>query len=351
MNTSKRDYYEVLGVKKDASADDIKKAYKKLARKFHPDMNPGNKRAEEAFKQVNEANEVLSDPEKRKLYDEFGFAGLEPGFNAEAYRAARSGGGGFHFTGGDGARGFHFENVGDIGDIGDLGDLFGGIFGGFGGRAERTRSRRGESLQTGVSVSFEEAAFGCKKSLRTEHIEQCSECRGTGRTASGVCPLCKGKGAVKKRRTVEISIPAGTEDGQIIKVPGKGASGAGGAGDLLVTVSVRAHGHFTRAGADIKSTERISFAQAALGAEIEVPTIDGRVKYRVPAGTQSGTTFRLRGRGIQIPGRARGDHYVTVQVETPVNLTREQKDALIKFDSMLTRANTGSSEEFRARAS
>ncbi len=349
MEGEKKDLYEVLGLKKGATEEEIKKAYKKLARKLHPDLNPGNKRAEEAFKAVNEANAVLSDPEKRARYDEFGFAGLEPGFDPEMARQARNGG--FRWTGGAGAgaggAGFSFD---------DLSDLFGGMFsgggfsarggdGGFGGfdgfrSAQHAAPRRGESLRTRLSVGFEEAVFGCTKDVRIEHLEPCSQCGGSGHTASGVCTLCKGKGKIKKRRTVHVPVPAGAEDGQTLTLRGQGAAGANGmgAGDLLVELAVQPSALFTRAGADLHSEARITFSQAVRGAEIEVPTVDGRVKYRIPAGTQSGTTFRLRGKGVPT-ANGRGDQYVTVHVETPRNLTPAQLEALRRFEATLTSAN------------
>ena len=338
--SDKRDYYEVLGLKKGASAADIKKAYKKLAKKFHPDMNPGNKRAEEAFKAVNEANEVLSDPEKKARYDEFGFAGVDPNFDPEAARQASQGG--FRYTSSGNGAGF---------DLGDLGDLFSGMFGGrdvhFGGdfgsfrsgmRNDPDAARRGESLRLSLELTFEEAVLGCTKSVRTERIETCTECGGNGKSAGGTCGLCRGKGAVKRRRTVNVTIPAGTEDGQTIALRGQGGAGRNGgpAGDLLVEVSVRPHPLFRREGQDIRSDVKISFSQAVFGSEIEVPTIDGRVKYRIPPGTQSETTFRLRGKGVPHPdGHGRGNQLITVHVEVPRELTREQAEALRRFDSLM----------------
>lgn len=341
--SEKKDLYEVLGLKKGASEEEIKKAYKKLARKLHPDLNPGNKRAEEAFKAVNEANEVLSDPEKRARYDEFGFAGLDPNFNPEAARQAAQGGFRWDMGAQEGDGGFAFDDLSDL-----FGGMFSGGFGGFGGgsgfrTAQRSAPRRGESLQTRLSLSFEEAVFGCTKDVRIEHLEPCSQCGGSGKNGSGACGLCKGKGKIKKRRTVHVTVPAGAEDGQTLTLAGQGAAGANGspAGDLLVALSVRPSAQFKRDGADLRSEARITFAQAVLGAEIEVPTIDGRVKYRIPAGTQSGATFRLRGKGVPARG-GRGDQYVTVMVETPRNLTPAQIEALRKFDTTLTAGNYGS---------
>ena len=359
MAEQKRDYYEVLGVSKGASEDEIKKAYKKMARKYHPDLNPDNKEAEEKFKEVNEAYEVLSDPDKKARYDQFGFAGVDP-----SYGAGAGGAGGF-----DG--GF---------DFGDLGDIFGSFFGGgFGGgrRTNPNAPQRGESIRLSLAISFEEAAFGCEKEVGVDRMEQCSTCHGDGcapgtspetcpdchgtgqvqvrrQTPMGVfatsspcarcggkgkiihqpCPDCRGTGAVRKRKTIQVSIPAGIDNGQTISVRGQGNAGRNGgpAGDLLVTITVRPHELFRREGTSVLCDAPITFAQAVLGAELEIPTIDGKVKYDLPEGTQSGTTFRLKGKGIpSLNGRGRGDQYVTVYIETPRNLNREQKEALKKF--------------------
>ena len=362
----KRDYYEVLGIQKGASEDEIKKAYKKLARKYHPDMNPGDKEAEEKFKEVNEANEVLSDPEKKARYDQFGFAGVDPNYGAGAGGGAY--GGGF--------------------DFGDLGDIFGSFFGGgFGGGQRRNPNapQRGESIRASVSVSFTEAAFGCEKSVTLERSEQCHTCKGNGcapgttpeicpdchgtgtvqtrrQTPMGVfasngpcrkcggtgriihqpCPDCRGTGAVRKRKTIKINIPAGIDHGQTISLRGQGNAGRNGgpAGDLLITVMVQPHELFRRDGVDVFCEAPITFAQAVLGAELEIPTIDGKVKYSIPEGTQTGTVFRLKGKGIPVlNGRGRGDQYVTVTIETPRNLNKEQKEALRRFSETLGESN------------
>ena len=335
MAENKRDSYEVLGVSKGASEEEIKKAYKKLARKYHPDMNPGDKEAEEKFKEVNEANEVLSDPEKKARYDQFGFAGVDPSYGAGA------GGGAY------GAGGF---------DFGDLGDIFGSFFGGgFGGtRANPNAPQRGESLRTSVTISFEEAAFGCEKEISIERVEQCDTCRGTGcekGTTAEVCPDCRGTGLVQQRRQTPLgfmstSAPCGRcggiDNGQTISLRGQGNAGRNGgpAGDLLIVIAVRPHEIFRREGTSVLCEAPITFTQAVLGAELEIPTIDGKVKYSIPEGTQSGTTFRLKGKGIPgLNGRARGDQYVTVYIETPRNLNREQKEALRKFSDTLGESN------------
>ena len=362
----KRDYYEVLGIQKGASEDEIKKAYKKLARKYHPDMNPGDNEAEEKFKEVNEANEVLSDPEKKARYDQFGFAGVDPNYGAGAGGGAY--GGGF--------------------DFGDLGDIFGSFFGGgFGGGQRRNPNapQRGESIRASVSVSFTEAAFGCEKSVTLERSEQCPTCKGNGcapgttpeispdchgtgtvqtrrQTPMGVfasngpcrkcggtgrlihqpCPDCRGTGAVRKRKTIKVNIPAGIDHGQTISLRGQGNAGRNGgpAGDLLITVMVQPHELFRRDGVDVFCEAPITFAQAVLGAELEIPTIDGKVKYSIPEGTQTGTVFRLKGKGIPVlNGRGRGDQYVTVTIETPRNLNKEQKEALRRFSETLGESN------------
>lgn len=367
MAAEKRDYYEVLGVDKSASEDEIKRAYKKMARKYHPDLNPDNKEAEEKFKEVNEAYEVLSDSDKKSRYDQFGFAGVDSNYGAGA-------GGGAYDAGGF--------------DFGDLGDIFGSFFGGgFGGGQRRSPNapQRGESIRASVSIDFTEAAFGCEKEVTLERSEQCAtcggngcapgttpeicpdcrgsgtvqtrrqtpmgvfastspcrKCGGTGRIIHQPCPDCRGSGAVRKRRTIKISIPAGIDHGQTISLRGQGNAGKNGgpAGDLLITVMVRPHELFRRDGTDVFCEAPITFTQAVLGAELEIPTIDGKVKYSIPEGTQTGTVFRLKGKGIPVlNGRGRGDQYVTVTIETPRNLNREQKDALRKFSEALGEGN------------
>ena len=365
MADQKRDYYEVLGVQKGASDTEIKKAYRKLAKENHPDLNPGDQGAEARFKEINEAYEILSDKDKRARYDQFGFAGVDPSYGGGGY------GGGF-----DGSF-----------DFGDLGDIFGSFFGGGFGGASRSRSgpQRGESLRTSLTITFEEAAFGCEKEVSLERVEQCDTCGGTGaapgttpetcsncggtgtvqqrrQTPMGVfattspCPRCGGKGKIisspckscngtgqmRRRKTVKVSIPAGIDNGQIISLRGQGNAGKNGgpSGDLQIIISVQSHPLFRRDGTNVYCDAPITFTQAVLGGELEIPTIDGKVKYDIPEGTQTGTTFRLRGKGIpNVNGRGRGDQFVTVHIETPRNLSREQKEALRKFSESLKENN------------
>lgn len=359
MAEQKRDYYEVLGVSKGVSDDELKKAYRKLAKKYHPDLNPGDTAAEASFKEVNEAYEVLSDKDKRARYDQFGHAGVDPNFNA---------GGGFGGFGGD------------FGDI-DLGDIFGSFFGGgFGGgsrQQNRNAPRKGDSLRANLTITFEEAAFGCEKEINLTRSETCTDCQGSGcaagttaevcsqchgsgqvrvqRGAGGMfftstvvcdkcngkgkmihqpCTSCHGEGTVRRQRRITVKIPAGIDNGQAISLRGQGAAGTNGgpAGDLIVSVTVRPHSKFRRDGTTILLEQPVSFVQAALGAELTIDTIDGPVKYTLPEGTQTGTTFRLRGKGIpSVNGRGRGDQYVTVTVKTPTGLTKNQKEAMKAF--------------------
>ena len=354
MPDQKRDYYEVLGVSKGASDDEIKKAYRKMAKQYHPDLNPGDKTAEAKFKEVNEAYEVLSDKEKRSRYDQFGHAGVDPNFGAGA-------GGPFgDFSGAD------------FGDI-DLGDIFGSFFGG-GSSSRRNGPMKGDTLRAGVTITFEEAAFGCEKEIilnREETCEtchgsgcepgttaeicpncrgtgtvriqrgggaftfattaSCPKCNGTGKIIHQPCKTCNGSGSVRKQRKITVKIPAGIDNGQAVSLRGQGGAGRNGgpAGDLIISVTVRPHAFFKRDGTSVYLEQPVSFLQATLGADLEIPTIDGKVKWTLPEGTQPGTTFRLRGKGIpSINGRGRGDQFVTVQVQVPKNLTREQKEAL-----------------------
>ena len=361
----KRDYYEVLGIGKNATDAEIKSAYRKLAKKYHPDLNPGNKEAEEKFKEVNEANDVLSDPQKRQRYDQFGFAGVDPNY------AAANGGGAGGFGGG-------FGGV-DLGDI--FGDIFGGGFGGGfsgfgGGSSTRTANapRKGHDIQASVILTFEEAAHGCSKKITINRQDTCPDCGGTGaakgtspetcpdcggrgyvvtqqRTPFGVmqsqqpcshcggrgtiirnpCKTCRGTGKTAARKSLEINIPAGIDDDQNIALRGQGDAGSNGgpAGDVIVHVTVKADPMFERDGYDVTIHVPITFSQAVLGDDVEVPTVDGRIVQHIPEGTQSGTKFRLRGQGIQyLNGRGRGDQYVIVDVEIPKKVTRAQREAL-----------------------
>ena len=368
----KRDYYEVLGLGKNATDAEIKSAYRKLAKKYHPDLNPGDKTAEEKFKEVNEAHDVLSDPEKRKRYDQFGFAGVDPNYGAGQSGGA-SGFGGFGGAGGV-----------DLGDI--FGDIFGGGFGGFGGfggsaRANPNAPRKGHDIQASVILTFEEAAHGCSKKITLNRQQTCPDCHGTGceagsspetctqcggrgyvvtqqRTPFGVmqsqqpCPHCGGRGTIIKnpcktchgtgktaaRKTLEVKIPAGIDDDQNMALRGQGDAGSNGgpAGDVIVHVTVKRDAVFERDGYDVYVRVPITYSQAVLGAEIEVPTVDGKVAQKIPEGTQSGTKFRLRGQGIQyLNGRGRGDQYVIVEVEIPKKLNRTQREALKAFEDSL----------------
>ena len=363
MAENKRDYYEVLGVEKGASADEIKKAYRKSAMKYHPDRNPGDKTAEEKFKELGEAYEVLSDEDKRARYDQFGFAGVDPNYGGGA--------------GGYGAGGF-----GGFGDFGDLGDIFGSFFGGGGGgRRSQNAPRRGEDIALRLDLTFEEAAFGCEKEVSAQRIENCSscngsgsadgaietcsQCRGTGQVrtvqnfmgmqmqSTATCPscsgrgkivknpcnTCRGKGKVRRTQKVRIKIPAGINQGQVVPIRGQGNVGSNGgpSGDLLVEIYLKRHPIFTRQGMDVFCEVPITFTQAALGAQIDVPTLDGKTTYEIPEGTQTGRQFVMGGKGIPQVGnpKRRGNQYFTVVVETPTKLNKEQKELLEKLEASL----------------
>jgi molecular chaperone DnaJ len=379
----KRDYYEVLGIQKGASEDEIKKAYRQMAKKYHPDLHPDDPAAAEKFKEVNEANDVLSDPQKRQRYDQFGFAGVDP-----SYGAGGGGAGGFGGFGG-------FSSADGI----DLGDIFDTFFGGMGG-GSRTSSnsnapRRGSDISMSLEISFMEACKGVKRDIEVTRVEvcdtcngsgakpgttpkTCSECSGTGkirfnqRTLFGTmqstractkcggtgkiieerCQTCRGSGTMSKRHTVSVNIPAGIDDGQILRVSGQGNVGKNGGqrGDLNVRIIVKKDPLFERNGFDIWTEVPITYSQAVLGDEITVPTIDGNVTYTVPAGTQPDTVFRLRGKGIQkLQREGRGDHLVKVILEVPKNLNKSQKDALIAFSDQLTEKNYDKKKSFMDR--
>lgn len=359
----KRDYYEVLGISKGASDDEIKKAYRRVAKKYHPDLHPGDKEAEARFKEAGEAYEVLSNPEKRQRYDQYGHAGVDPNFGA--------GGAGGGFSGAD---------FGDFGDI--FGSFFGGGFGG--GQRRRNGPVKGSDIEETVLLSFEEAAFGIRKSIKIYAVENCdecggkgckseadritcpackgtgefknvtnsifgqmvnvstcSQCRGTGQIIKNPCQKCRGKGKIKRAKNVDVDIPAGIDNGETVRYRGLGNVGSKGgpSGDLLVTVRIKRHSVFTRRGSDVYCSVPITFVQAALGADIDVPVLDdvkkytlGKISYTIPEGTQPGTEFRLRSKGIpNVRSGVRGDMIIRVEVEVPKNLSKEQKDALSAF--------------------
>ncbi len=364
----------MLGVEKGASDDEIKKAYRQAAKKYHPDLHPDDKQAEAKFKEVNEAYEVLSDNEKKARYDQFGHAGVDPNFGA--------GGGYGGYGGGFGGGGF-----GGGFDV-DLGDIFGNIFGGgFGGgrRSNPNAPRRGTDAQINLNISFEEAAKGCVKTVKVPIIDTCADCSGSGakkgtspktcpvcggsgnvtqvrRTPFGQmqtqapcdrcsgrgkiieepCPTCSGKGRVRRTIELEVTVPAGIDDQQVLSLSGKGNAGSNGgpAGDLHVIVSVRPHALFERSGYDVFCEVPITFVQAALGAEIVVPTLDGKVNLKIREGTQPGDEYKLKGRGIQyLRSSSRGDQYVKVKLEVPRGLSGEQKRKLEEFEDSMEEGN------------
>lgn len=354
MAESKRDYYEVLGVSKGASDDELKKAYRVLAKKYHPDMNPGDKEAEVKFKEASEAYAVLSDPDKRRQYDQFGHSAFDGG-----------------------AGGFDFSGM-DMGDI--FGDLFGDLFGG-GGRSRRSNNgpMKGANVRTSVRITFEEACFGTEKELdlnlkdecntchgtgakpgtspetcskcggkgqvvytqqslfgMVRNVQTCPDCHGTGKMIKDKCSNCHGTGYINSRKKIKVTIPAGIDNGQSVRIRDKGEPGVNGGprGDLLVEVVVSRHPVFQRSDMDIYSTAPITFAQAALGGDVKINTVDGDVMYTVKPGTQTDTRVRLRGKGVSSLRNksVRGDHYVTLVVQVPTKLTGEQKDLLEAFD-------------------
>ena len=373
MAENKRDYYEVLGISKGATEDEIKKAFRKKARENHPDLHPDDPSYVEKFQEINEANEVLSDPEKRARYDQYGHAGVDPSYG-----------------GGDGMGGF--------GGFGDMGDILENIFGGFGFGGGSSRSvsanapRRGADIQESVSISFMEACTGKKQEVRINPMTTCDACKGTGAdggTSADICPDCHGRGSVKTtqrtpfgaisstkacphcngkgkiiknpcqkcrglgrlrvQKTVSVDIPAGIDDGQIIRASGQGDCGinGGSSGDLLLQINVKSHPLFKREGFDVHCEIPVTYMEAVLGAEITVPTIDGDVKYNISEGTQTGTVFRLKGKGIKRLHRTdRGNQYVKINVEVPKNLTKKQKDLLKAFESSLSEKNYAKRQSF-----
>jgi len=373
----KRDYYEVLGVAKGAGDAEIKKAYRSLAKKYHPDMNPGDAEAEAKFKEVNEAYAVLSDAEKRSQYDQFGHAAFDP-----------SSGGGSGFGG--------FGGFGDFSDLGDIfGSFFGGGFGG-GGAQRRNAPTRGEDVGVRLTVTFEEAAFGTKKDVSYHRIQKCSDCggsgaakgtsaetctvcggsgqrrvtqriggmafqstttcdscRGTGKIIKTPCSGCKGTGYVKVNKKLGVTIPAGIDDGERIALRSQGCDGRNGgpAGDLIITVMVKGHHEFERDGYNIFCEIPITVAEATLGAEIDVPTLEGSQKYSIPEGTQPGTTFTLKGKGIPYINNAnrRGDLIFSVNIEVPKGLNEKQKEHMRAFAEACKESNYSKKSGFFKR--
>ena len=354
---AKRDYYEVLGVDKTADEATIKRAFRQQAKKYHPDLNPGDKDAEEKFKEVNEAYQILSDPQKRQQYDQFGFDGPQAGFG---------GGAGY----------------GDFGGFGGFEDIFSSFFGGGARQANPNAPRQGDDLRMDVTISFEEAARGCEKEVnvvrdetcencggtgakpgtkpttcstchgtgqvtqvrntafgRIQNVTTCPNCHGTGKVISDPCPKCNGRGKKRTSRRRTVKIPAGIDNGQVLTIRGQGGAGENGGpnGDLLIVVNVRPHKLFKRRDYDLYLEMPITFTQATLGAEIDVPTLDKPVKYNIPEGTQPGTVFRIKGAGIPyLRGTGKGDLYVTAKVEVPRKLTEKQKELLRQFEGVST---------------
>ena len=356
----KRDYYEVLGVSKSASDSELKSAYRKLAKKYHPDMNPGDKEAEAKFKEASESYSVLSDPDKRRQYDQFGHAAFEGGA-------------------GGGAGGFDFNGM-DMGDI--FGDIFGDFFGGGRSRAQNNGPMKGQNLHHTIRITFEEACFGTEKELdlplqdeceschgtgakagttpetcskcggkgqvvytqqslfgMVRNVQTCPDCRGTGKIIRDKCPDCHGSGYITRKRKISVTVPAGIDNGQSIRIREKGDPGVNGGprGDLLVEVAVSRHPIFQRQGIDIYSSAPITFAQAALGGDVRIKTVDGEVEYTVKPGTQTDTRIRLRGKGVpSLRNKSiRGDQYVTLVVQVPTKMNGEQRELLKKFDEAM----------------
>jgi molecular chaperone DnaJ len=366
----KRDYYEVLGVAKGATDAEIKRAYRKVAKKYHPDTNPGDKEAEAKFKEATEAYEVLSDSQKRAQYDQFGHAAFD---QTGGYGGGAGGFGGFDFNGGD------------MGDI--FGDLFGGMFGGGGSRSRRNGPVQGAHVRANIRITFEEAVFGCTKELEitlkdecenchgtgakpgtspetcsrcggrgqivytqqsmfgtVQNVQTCPDCNGSGKVIRQKCPKCSGTGYESKRKKIQVTVPAGIDNGQSIRIRGKGEPGQNGGprGDLLVSVTVSRHPKFQRREYDLFSTEPITFAQAALGATITLQTVDGPYEHTIKPGTQTDTKVRLKGKGVpSIRNKnVRGDHYVTLVVQVPESMNDKQKQALRAYQEAMGEVST-----------
>jgi len=363
---AKRDYYEVLGVSKDATTDEIKKAYRKLARQYHPDANPGDQNAEAKFKEINEAYVVLCDPEKRAGYDRFGHA--DP--NGQGFGGFGGFGGGF-------------------GDFGGFGDIFDMFFGGGGRR--RTGPERGSDIRTDIEISLKDAAFGLEREIKVPRVETCGtcggskaaagskpqtcstcggtgqvqysqstpfgrvvqsrtcdRCHGTGKIIDKPCPTCRGTGQVRKTRNIKINVPPGVDNGSRLRLAGEGEAGVRGGppGDLYVYIHVKPHRIFQREGDDLICEIPVSFAQAALGDELDVPTLDGKARLKIPEGTQSGTIFRMKGKGIpHLNGYGQGDQHVRVKVITPTKLSDKQKELLREFNRIDSERQHGSGDK------
>ena len=375
MAEKKRDYYEVLGVEKSADDAAIKKAYRTLAKKYHPDLNPGDKEAEAKFKEVNEAYDVLSDSDKRAKYDQYGHAAFD-------LASGMGGGGGF----------------GGFGDFGgfDINDIFSSFFGGSTTGTRRNGPMRGDDVNVRLTLTFEEAVFGCKKEINYQKIQKCAECsgsgaakgsspktcstcggsgqvrvqqrtpfgimqssktcdacRGTGKIIENKCPTCRGAGVTRVSKKLDVTIPAGIDDGQQIALRYQGSDGLNGgtAGDLNILINVRPHAIFERDGDDLYCEVPITYAEATLGAEIDIPTLEGTQKYTIPEGTQPGTQFTLRNKGVTRVNNSkiRGNLYVTVVIEVPRNLNAEQKDLLGKFAASCKEGNYTSRTNFFKR--
>lgn len=369
----KRDCYEILGINKSATDDEIKKAFRRKAKEFHPDANPGDKSAEEKFKEVNEAYSILSDPNKKANYDRFGYAGVDPS----------AGGGGF---------GGGFSGFGGGFDMGDIFGAFGDIFGGGGRSSYANAPMQGDDVGLRITIDFNDAVFGCKRDVSYTRIERCADCGGSGaakgstantcrkcggrgtitvqrRTPFGMmqstaecdecggkgktidkpCKECRGSGTVRKNKTLEVNIPAGIDNGQRISLSGQGNAGVNGGpnGDLIIQVMVRSHEFFVREGFNLRLELPITFADAALGAKITIPTPDGNGELTIPEGTQSGSTFAVKGKGVpRLNGRGRGDLLVTVVIETPKGLSKKQKELLSEFNDSLNDKNNAKRKSF-----
>ena len=327
------DLYGVLGVAKGASEKEIRSAYRRLARKHHPDVNPGDRAAEAKFKQINAAYEVLSDAEKRQKYDKYGENWMYADQIEEAQRA-RSGARVHRTTNGGGFEEFDLGEMGDLGGLGDLGGVFGQFFGRGGGGGARTRTRRGGDVQHAVEVTLEEAFHGTTRTLELLASETCATCGGTGEVAGATCHVCRGYGEIQKPRRLEVKIPAGVNTGSRVRVAGEGRDGAGGGakGDLMLVVNVRAHPRFERRGDDLHVDVEVPVTTAVLGGETEVPTVTGKVMLKVPSMTQNGRSFKLSGLGMPRLGKSgRGDLYARVRVRLPQELSDEQRK---KFEEL-----------------